>query len=248
VTDSIIRSTAVWFPPDVYLHLPVLLPWVVRDPDCRPRTKNGVTSPDMWGAPNAGGYFRDDNSLIKGIPKSLTIRGRADSYLDGAKLGSGFVACHIWRVVNHESLASRHPRLNSFVPNLVWLPRQIAKLSDREGSHVQRALQRTSWAIYRNLELRPGLREVSEQVWALIPEPPTWTSVDFSELHSFECTKKFLRSRSYSLGQVEAFLGALLSGSSLPDAPRLSGRYRQGLPAIPTPALRALHSELQLYT
>jgi len=32
---DLIKETAVWLPPDVYRRCPILLPWVVRDPDCR---------------------------------------------------------------------------------------------------------------------------------------------------------------------------------------------------------------------
>lgn len=248
VTSLILRSSTVWFPLKVYECLPVLLPWVVRDPTCRPKTVKGVKTPDEWGAPNSEGFFRDDNSLIKGIPKSLVIRGVAGSHLDGGKLGNGFVACHIWRNVNHADLASRHPRLNSFVPNLVWLPRQIAKLSDREGGHIQTALQRTSWGIYRSAPVRAELHDLVEETWALIPEPAGWSSTDLSDLHSFEYTDKFQQNRQTSLRQVKDFIDALLAGRPIPSASRLSGRYQAGLPTVDRQALSALSAELANFT
>lgn len=246
VTDLVVRSTSVWFPTHVYAELPVLLPWVVRDPSCRPKMVSGVKTPDEWGAPNEQGYFRDDNSLIKGIPRSLKISGHR-THLDGGKLGNGWVACHIWRHVNHVELASRHPLLNSFVPNLVWLPRQIAKLSDREGSQVQTALKRASWGIYRHIDVRSELEDVANEAWALIPEPAGWKPVNLDELHVFECGDKFLKSRREPLIQVKTFLDALLTNSPVPKAARISGRYRSGLPKVDAKALQALHAELTKY-
>src|SRR5688572_17571169 len=97
---------AVWFPVEVYAALPVLLPWVVRDPSCRGSRKNGVVvRPDQWSAPNELGYLRDDNSLVKGLPRALTIRGPKDAHLDGRRLGTEFVASHIWRQTSAEGLA-----------------------------------------------------------------------------------------------------------------------------------------------
>ena len=49
--------------------------------------------------------------------------------------------------------------LNSFVPNLVWLPVQISKLTDREGSYAQRFLQAISCQIYKNISLPKELTE-----------------------------------------------------------------------------------------
>lgn len=129
----LILSMSVWFPKSVYKEMPVLLPWVLRDPKCRgTKSKNKVIEPDQWGAPNSDGYLRDDNSLVKGLPKSLAISSERYPFVNGRHLGSEFVASHIWRENLTGTLASRIPILNTFVPNLVWLPSQVAKLSDRE--------------------------------------------------------------------------------------------------------------------
>ncbi len=146
VPRLLVESMAIWLPLDVYEGFPVLLPWVVRDPHCRGNTKKGV--PDQWGSPNRDGYLRDDNSLVKALPRSLAVRGPKGSHIHGARMGTEFVASHVWRKVNAIDLASRIPLLNTFVPNLVWLPSQVAKLSDVEGGIVQQTLQAMSRAIY----------------------------------------------------------------------------------------------------
>ena len=141
---------AIWLPLEVYQHIPVLMPWVVRDPQCRGSKNKNI--PDQWASPNEDGYLRDDNSLVKSLTRSLSVRGPKGSHLNGSRMGSEFVASHIWRKVDADRLASRIPLLNTFVPNLVWLPSQIAKLSDIEGGIVQQTLQAISRGIYSNVE------------------------------------------------------------------------------------------------
>ena len=50
-------------------------------------------------------------------------------------------------------LSSRDLDTYSFVPNLVWLPTQVAKLTDREGSFAQAYLQALSSKIYNRLQV-----------------------------------------------------------------------------------------------
>lgn len=146
VPRALLAATGIWFPTSVYQTNPVLAPFAVRDASCR----GGKGKPDIWGSPDSAGYLRDDNSLIKGIPRSLAIRAPSQKHLNGRRMATEFVAAHVWRqCADGGTLASRRPLLNSFVPNVVWLPSQIAKLTDIEGSLVQRTLQEMSWALYR---------------------------------------------------------------------------------------------------
>ena len=93
------------------------------------------------------------------------------------------------------------PLLNSFVPNLVWLPSQVSKLSDREGGPVQLALQSISWQIYRHAPVAAHLVEVVEEAWTLVPEPKQ--SVDhMPDLNWFEPTDRFHSTRRARLGTV----------------------------------------------
>src|SRR5207248_16566 len=104
----------------------------VRDPLCRGNKTKGL--PDEWSAPDANGYFRDDNTLVKGLPRSLSISSPESSRVYGsAPIGNGFVSSHVWRMLRSGEYASRNPLTYSFVPNLVWLPGQVAALTDREG-------------------------------------------------------------------------------------------------------------------
>jgi hypothetical protein len=236
VPRLLVTTMGIWLPLGVYERWPVLLPWVVRDPKCRRDPNAGGA--DVWSSPDADGYLRDDNSLIKSLPRALTVKGPKGSRVRGARMGTEFVACHIWRVVPDERLASRIPLLNSFVPNLVWLPSQVAKLSDIEGGLVQRMLQAMSCAVYRHAPVAPHLRGLVEEAWAMIPPPesPDIGSVDLTGLNWFEATDGFYRTRLTRLGSVLQALEAIELG--LPVAERVvSRRYAEGLPRV-EPAAR----------
>ena len=236
VPQMLVRTLAIWMPLETYKEWPVLLPWVVRDPRCRGNARKGVA--DEWSAPDERGYLRDDNSLVKSLPRALQVRGPRGSHVHGARMGSEFVASHIWREVCAERLASRIPLLNSFLPNLVWLPGQIAKLSDREGGVIQQTLQATAWGIYRNAPVTAHLRPVAEEAWSLIPEPEVSVGdVDLASLNWFVPTPGFYRTRLARLQSVVAALQAIDEGQTLPDRV-VTTRYAAGLPTV-APSARA---------
>ena len=231
VPQLLATTMGVWLPLDAYERWPVLLPWIVRDPQCRGNSRKGLR--DEWSSPDDRGYLRDDNSLIKGLPRALSISGPKGSHLHDARMGSEFVACHIWRIVDHTDLASRHPLLNSFIPNLVWLPGQVAKLSDRQGGVIQRTLEAVSYAVYRDAPVLPHLRPIAEEAWDMIP-PPTVTLQDFAptDLNWFRTTSAFFRTRTSRLDSVIEALDAIDQG--LPLGERVvTRRYAAGLPLVP---------------
>ena len=148
LVERLIIDLSIWIPKGVYQQIPILLPFVIRDASCR--KKRPETGKHEWGFANSEGYLRDDNSLIKGIIKPLLVDGRKVKEYNNKKLGKGFVASHIWRELQNDetSLASTLPMTNSFIPNLVWLPKQISKLTDREGSYAPKILKTLSYKIY----------------------------------------------------------------------------------------------------
>lgn len=246
--DLVVTTTAVWMPPDLYARMPTLAPWVVRDNSSRPRTKNGRRTKDYWGSPDERGYARDDNSLVKSIPRSSVVSGPAESKLNGARLGSGWVASHIWQTVNGSVRANRDPRLNSFIPNLVWLPSQIAKLSDREGEPVQEALKRASWGLFRNRGVHPSLREWVDDAWTMIPEPQGWKPLPVEHVHVFANGVGILDSRLRALRQVVGLLELVATGQRLrTKGNRIPTRYQQGIHKVDDRAIKRLHRELKSY-
>src|SRR5438874_1410604 len=95
LSARLIGELGIWLPLGAYKRFPLLVPYAVRDPSSRGNRSKGI--PDQWGAPNADGYFRDDNSLIKGLPRSLAIRNPSNALVHGRYVGTSFVASHVWR-------------------------------------------------------------------------------------------------------------------------------------------------------
>jgi hypothetical protein len=246
----LVAALGVWFPPSLYARLPVILPFVVRDPDCRPRGKQRV---DQWGAPNAEGYFRDDNSLVKEIPRSLAINCPRNSLYHGRKLGNGFVASHVWRTIVELS-GDRRPSAqdawtNTFVPNLVWLPAQVAKLTDREGSFTQEYIQAVAHKLYHDIDVSEDLRPIVEKCWSKLPRPvgiPDEGLPNRDELGFFEDSPKFVRHRTERIRLVRDALNAARNGQA-PCGKVVSTRYTAGLEARQWESVNTLHRSLTGY-
>lgn len=239
----LVAGLGIWFSPRTYQAFPVLLPFAVRDPRVRGDALRNL--PDQWGAPTSDGYFRDDNSLIKGLPKSLTIKSPSALY-DGRSIGNGFVASHVWRELTPHAgevgLASRHPLTYSFVPNLVWIPKQVAKLTDREGSFTQQYLQAVSVSLYRDVPVASSLRRHVDEAWALLPDPliselgvPSIESLSF-----FGHDQGFVGRRRKTLSTVTSAMQARAENNEV-TAKVVSSRYTQGIARLqPQKALQLL--------
>lgn len=243
VARSLLAATAIWFPLSVYEESPVLLPLVVRDPSCRGRGGG----PDQWASPDPAGFLRDDNSLIKNLPRSLPVSAPAQRHLNGRRMAREFVAAHVWRQTTDQGpLASRRPILNSFVPNIVWLPSQIAKLTDLEGSTVQRTLQEMSWSRYRSHAVKPHLAAVVEDAWALLPEPTTFAAHSFDDWNYFIPNDPWMRLRQSRIRSVRDAATSLLAGKDL-ETKVIATRYTEGLPHVGAEALTDLQVFLERF-
>lgn len=244
LTARLVASLGVWLPVKLYCRMPLLTPYAVRDNTCRKDVKAG--RPEAWGSPNSEGYFRDDNSLIKGIPTALAIESRFSGY-NGARMGNGFVASHVWRSTTNGGSAPRHPLTNSFVPNLVWLPTQVAKLSDREGSFVQTYLQAISKKIYRSAPVSPHQENIAADAWALLPDPsgiPPQGLPRIEDLNFFKYTEEFFMNRSRSIRKVQELIASACRGE---PGPKVSKRYNEGLMLMTSSQLKPLNEFLIRY-
>jgi hypothetical protein len=161
-------------------------------------------------------------------------------------MGTEFVASHVWREMKGTSqLASRHPVLNSFIPNLVWLPSQVAKLTDREGGVVQQTLQSMAWSIYREAPVAPHLEELVEAAWKMIPEPDPVTISD-GVLNWFVVTEQFLVVRRKRLETVIDALERLANDKPLTEKV-VTTRYTTGLPGVDEEARGELLDHLKRF-
>jgi hypothetical protein len=243
LTARLVVALGIWLHPDIYSRLPIAVPYAVRDPLSRGSTAQGI--PDQWGSPNSDGFFRDDNSLIKGLPGSLPVTSSSPLF-DGRQLGTGFVASHLWRELSVGGLASRHPLTYSFVPNLVWLPSEVAALTDREASFVQSYTQAISIKIFRHLPLDPSLVPIVQQAWDLLPvrdNIPEQGLPQIESLNFFTPSDAWLAGRVKKIREVASALDAVLKGEPVPDL-GLSKRYAAGLAGVTPKAALGLRDRL----
>ena len=241
---KLVVGLGIWFPPSSYATLPIALPHVVRDPDCR-----GSGDADQWSSPNSEGYVRDDNSLVKALVRSFTVRSSAFVEYRNRKLGAGFVSAHAWRTTSEGEHASRNALTNSFWPNLVWLPANVAKLTDREGSFAQTFVQAISFKIYRGVEVHPQLRPFVEEAWSLLPavlEFPDQALPDVDDLNFFDVPSSFLAKRLETIRSVSEGLGRV--EEELPvEGKVVSSRYAKGLADLKPKAVGRLREHLDRY-
>ncbi len=243
--EKILLDLSIWLPQKFYQKLPIILPYVVRDPSCR---KRKTIEKEEWGSANNEGFLRDDNSLIKGIVNSFCIKSpKIDSYND-LKKGRGFVASHIWRLVkidNQEIISNRHHFFNSFVPNVVWLPRQIAKLTDREGSDAQRMLQAISYAIYSNIPMPQTVLKL----WEHLPFPQEYNELDIHliDLNFFQVEDRWLNQRIRGLkSEIERILS--IEETFNPKIKKIKcSRYVPSLTKIPKENRKPMYEWLSHY-
>jgi hypothetical protein len=246
----LVAGLGIWLDPSIYQRMPTLLPFAVRDPSCRKRKEEDV---EAWGAPSEHGYLRDDNTLVKSIPKSMVVSSSRQPLYSGKRVGNGFVAAHVWRQTQNSEigalLASRDPWTNSFVPNLVWLPSEVAKLSDREGIFTQQYLQALSAKIYRNREVSSGMRPFADKVWNMLEVPtgiPEQGLPKVEDLSFFRAEDEFLRTRRQSIADVVAAYRIVLAGKRL-TSKVITTRYGDGLASVPKEQLRKRLAELEAY-
>ncbi len=237
-----VLELGIWISPKIYVVRPHLVPFAVRDGSAR--SKANKEKQELWGTPNAQGFFRDDNSLVKNWVKSLDIEGPNLIYR-GRRIGNGFVACHVWRGVEGDQHLHGDPLLNSFVPNLVWLPSELARLSDRTGGYVQRVLQVLARRIYGAVPIPPELTKYVHDSWVRLPSPAEPPEVEDAALHYFAYDAKAMRRQDASLRSVFDGIALVRDG----DAPQkvYSKRYGLGLAELDRSTLDALLDFLRPY-
>jgi len=252
VIKVLIDSLGIWLPDNYYQGMPVIRPYVIRDPRCRQRMPG--TNHDEWSMPDAHGYLRDDNSLIKAVVRAMSVAGWKVRIPDGTAITGGFTASHVWRMgVDYEAgddLVSRDPDLNSFVPNLVWLPTELSKMTDREGSFAQRYIQALSCAIFRDQTLPPGLRQKVDEIWRQLPFPGGIgvPLPDLGALPRFVACARLIENKIKDVNVVARAVDSVLRGETLPRGRgAVTARYSAGIGGVARESLNALFVRLRGY-
>jgi hypothetical protein len=238
VIGAAIQRLGIWIDPLIYRSRPHLVPFAVRD--AQSRSKANRAGVETWGAPDSRGYFRDDNTLVKNWVKSLDVVSREPAY-NGRRIGNGFVACHVWRGALPDGRPLHAaPLLNSFVPNLVWLPSDLARLSDRVGSYTQRLLQVLARSIYADCEFTGRLAEYVAESWQQLPSPvdAPALALDPASLSFFSHDVVALERQHESLRRVAR--GILMVRDGCSPEKVYSRRYGPGLRELPAETLDEL--------
>ena len=95
-------------------------------------------------------------------------------------------------------LASTLSQTYSFIPNLVWLPKQISKLTDREGSYAQKILKTLSYKIYFDGDFQSRL---IKDIWTYFDNPDLENKsfIDSSKLNYFKTPQKWIDKKKNDL-------------------------------------------------
>ena len=202
---------------------------------------------DSWGEPNAEGYFRDDNSLVKGLPRSLPVTSSSNRSYNGRRLGRGFVASHVWRELSEsETLASRHPL--TYCSCLTWSgcrrklrrstgPRRVVRSDVRSGP-VDEDLPQADRV--------SATRGVVDEAWSMLPAPtsiPEQGLPDESQLNFFAPSEQWVTSRIQKIADVSNALDRIAAGEDL-TSKVISTRYTAGLPIVSPKARAKLRKDL----
>lgn len=225
LASRLVTAFGIWLPKEVYARFPILLPHVIRA-----ESANGGGKAETSGSPDKNGYLLDTNILIRNLVKSLPFDSPRSHY-QGRRIGSapGWVAAHVWQVREDGQRPTRHHVTNSFVPNLVWLPKTLATLSDH-NPFVQQYLQALSHKIYSGVEQRQAMKKITANAWRQleIPEIPPDGLPDPSKLNYFALDDVWLQKLRSGVADVLKSLERT-SRRKEPVETLLPRRYRDGL-------------------
>ena len=247
LVTRMIKTLGVWPHPRTVSALPVMYPHVIRDESARGR-KAGT---EQWGSPTPEGYLRDDNSKIKecGL-KNIPFETKSPLFQSKRiGQGTGWVVAHIWQFRKDGTRASRHHLTNSFLPNLVWLPKDLAKLSDIKGSFVQSYLKALSHKIYGNIESSGYRGRIAKEAWKQleVPDIPEQGLPDSSELNFFTHDPRWVLKKFDELSLVLESLKDVAKGLT-PRSKLKPSRYRDNLAGLEHSKTLPLRRLLQKYT
>ncbi len=133
------------------------------------------------------------------------------------------------------------------MPNMVWMPSALSALSDMHESHVQLLLQRSSVALFRNVEVANPVRYYAEYAWHRLPTPRyEGRSLSTNELAVFDADHAFVRRRvNYLTAFVHGAEAVLESGQLRRKL--ISTRYTAGLPLLDPAAIADFRDAMLQY-
>jgi hypothetical protein len=215
---------AIWIPTATVTEAPWIAPYALRKVRIRTEPHAPGNPRDLWGTPTPDGYFTDDNSLIKPVVLRRKLRNSSSPY-GTAAVTQGLVCCHFLAGTTTD------PMLFSFIPNLVWLPKDLASLTDAhtasEPHPLHDYMKTVSRERYRAImgnadraRVEGAWNALSEPTRSLaMPDPNSW-----NELADPAPLTRLIVNR---LKRIVSFLDATLGSGPRPK--RFSRRYHAGV-------------------
>lgn len=251
---QILLRAGVWLPVETYRHWPVALPWIVRDNSVSStKTKADNTGKSlMKTASPTTGLMRTDNSPVGGLKKGLPVEwaGGLGETFKSKPIKAGaheWMQSHCWSFLfGTTQSAATHPLTNSFVPNLVWLPHALGRLTDDERLVFADELRSIAWARYRHVEVDPAFREVVREAWSLL-EPPLSREVGRDELtrvNEFKVPAKFYTTKVEMVRNLYRVVEMLQEGVDVGAVGLTPAVYLESLASADTDAIAALQQHL----
>ena len=232
LVEQLILQGGVWFKPETYQEIPIFLPYVVRDNSCKKKASYS------WGQANTKGFLKDDNTCIKDyLPSSITIQSKLPQ-LNGKLLGNGFVASHVWIDLQGKPAtlhACNWECTNSFIPNLVWLPAQLSKLTDRNGSYAQQFIQHISLLLYQSVAINnPNLSPMLPTIWSALQDPgiKPISTINLDDLNYFKHNTAWVAKKKRDLNnELQSILNII--GGELPIVKQIkTSKYAPSLATV----------------
>ena len=172
VSFRFILDLAIWIEPEAYKKLPIFEPVAYRDQNWKKLGfVRGQANPST-------ALLVDDNTYVKNYMNGGTrfISSKKISYYNDKQLvsGSGFVACHIWDEVGPgKAKATGIHEIFTFIPNIVWLPQDVAYLTDIPGSQIKDILKQLSVNLYHGEKMaKTDLQLIVDASWEKLLEIP----------------------------------------------------------------------------
>jgi hypothetical protein len=233
----ILLHAGVWLPLEVYELWPVLFPWMKRD---NPKVYAG----HKFEADPADGFEIQDNSPIGTLKKDRPVQWTTLSpVFQTNPISSG---AHEWMQSHCWDGMTTSPLTNSFVPNLVWLPHGLGRLTDDTSSLFDQEARRIAWSLYRDAPVPAALTGIIEGIWAsLAPPEGELLSSDERELVNF-----FAIGSNFHLRRQREHLDhghvatRLINGDSLQGL-KLPKKYRRTLQRASSEVLESLARHME---
>ncbi len=248
---QLLLRAGVWLPVELYQAWPVLLPWVVRDNSLKKGSSASKQGGELNTACPTTGLRRSDNSPVGTIKNGLSVHwaGGLETTFGTKGLKGGkheWMQSHCWSglaATGHSTATD--PLTNSFVPNLVWLPHALGRMTDDEELVFAEELRAIAWARYRYIPVAPAFQALVNEAWSRL-EPPGSEALqrhDLDRVNEFALPASFYLKRRARFAEVWSTTEALVGGRPHEGFAKQS-KYIATLAAAPRAAHLHLHTHL----